>query len=289
MDTRWRGSEGMVRPEPVGAASIFPAAPTVSRRGPLLTSTMARSDRGGFLSTLTDRAFWLGLAAIALGLVTFALLFNFAVMPIWTRHDAAVSVPDVKEMTPGDAQSALLLAGLEGEAREQPYNPNVEADVIVDQSPAAGTTVKPGRRIYYYVNVSPKQLVVVPDVVSLSEGKAREDVDDRGLVVDRVEMDTVRTPYENTVTRQAPTAESRVPVGTRVTLWISPGVESGRQVTVPNVVGMSVVEARDAIRAAELWVDSPRATEGTVTRQEPSRGESLNPGQEVRIFTGDDA
>lgn len=235
----------------------------------------------------SDRAFWLGLLAISLGLLVFALLFNYAVMPIWTRHDASVQVPDVKEMSPGDAESALLLAGLEGEYQEQPYNPNVAADVVVDQSPAAGTAVKPGRRIYYYVNVSPKQLVAVPNVVSLSEGKAREDVGDRGLVIDRVELDSVRTPYENTVTRQAPTADSRVPVGTRVTLWISPGIENGRQVTVPGVVGMTVQEARAAIQEAELWVDSPRATSGEVVRQEPVRGETLKPGEEVRIYTSD--
>ncbi|WP_420455920.1 PASTA domain-containing protein [Rubrivirga sp.] len=250
---------------------------------------MDRSDRGGFLSVLGDRAFWLGLGVIVAGLVVFALLFNSAVMPIWTRHDAAVQVPDVKELTPDEAQNVLLLAGLDWEEQEQPYNPNVPADVVVDQSPASGTTVKPGRRIYYYVNVSPKQLVVVPDVVSLSEGKAREDVGDRGLVVDRVEMDTVRTPYENTVTRQMPASDSRVPVGTRVTLWISPGVESGREVTVPNVVGMSTDEARAAISDAGLWVDSPRAAEGAVTRQDPAKGERLNPGEEVRIYTDDDA
>lgn len=273
-----------MRAEAGGGSGIFKDAPRHSRR-PSDPLAMARSDRGGFLSVLTDRAFWLGLVAIALGLVLFALLFNFAVMPIWTRHDAAVTVPDVKEMTPDEAHGELLLAGLGWEAREQPYNPNVAADVIVDQSPAAGTTVKPGRRIYYYVNVSPKQLVVVPRVISLSEGKAREDIGDRGLVVDRVELDTVRTPYENTITRQEPAAESRVPVGTRVTLWISPGVESGRQVTVPDVVGMTVSEAREAISQAELWVDSPRAVEGEVVRQEPNRGDRLNPGQEVRIYT----
>ena len=248
---------------------------------------MARTDRSGLGALLTDKAFWLGLIAIATGLVVFALLFNFAVMPIWTRHDATVQVPDVRTLTPDDAENTFLLAGLEGEYAEQPYNPNVEADVVVDQSPAAGTEVKPGRRVYYYVNVSPKQLVVVPDVGSRSESRAREDIGDRGLVVDRVEMDTVRTPYENTVTRQAPDAGTRVPVGTRVTLWISPGVENGREVTVPDVLGIPVEEARRRILAAELWVDSPRADSGTVERQEPARGERLKPGEEVRIFTGD--
>ena len=247
---------------------------------------MATTDRGPVRAVLTDKAFWLGFGAIATGLVVFALLFNFAVMPIWTRHDSAVQVPDLRELAPGDAESALLMAGLEGEFEEQPYNPNVAADVVVDQSPMAGTEVKPGRRIYYYVNVSPKELVAVPDVVSLSEGKAREDIGDRGLIVDRVEIDTVRTPYENTITRQSPGAGQSVPAGTRITLWTSPGVENGREVSVPNVVGMTVQEARDRIREAELWVDSPRAESGEVTRQEPERGEQLNPGQEVRIYTG---
>lgn len=249
---------------------------------------MARPDSKGLRATLTDRAFWLGLGAIVAGLVAFALLFNMAVMPIWTRHDAAVTVPDVRELSPGEAQNALLLAGLDWEEQLQPFNPNVAADVVVDQSPAAGTTVKPGRRIYYYVNESPKQLAVVPSVVSLSEGKAREDIGDRGLVVERVETDSVRTPYENTVTRQQPEAQSRVPVGTRVTLWISPGIDTRREVTVPDLVGMDVPEARAAIRNAELWVDSPRADSGRVRRQEPRPGGLLNPGQEVRIYTDSD-
>ncbi len=250
---------------------------------------MAQSERTGIAALLTDRAFWIGLIAIASGLVIFALLFNSAVMPLWTRHDAAIEVPDVKQMSPDDAQSALRVAGLEGEYGEQPYNPNVPADVVVDQSPASGTTVKPGRRIYYYVNVSPKELVVVPEVVSLSESKAREDIADRTLVVDRVEMDSVRTPYENTVTRQSPASGSSVPVGTRVTLWISLGVDNGRDVRVPNVVGSTVDDARRQIREVELWVDSPRAESGEVTRQEPAAGERLNPGQEVRIYTGSDS
>ena len=246
---------------------------------------MAPSDSGGLRALLTDRAFWLGLTAIAAGLVVFALLFNFAVMPIWTRHDATVSVPDVRNMAPDDAESALLLAGLEGVYDEQPYNPNIDPDIVVDQSPAAGATVKPGRRIYYYVNAQPQGLVPVPGVVSLSEGKAREEIDETELVVGRVEIDSVRTPYENTVTRQQPEEGRQVPVGTRVMLWLSPGVDNTREVRVPDVVGLPASEARERIRNAELWVDSPRAESGEITRQEPERGEMLHPGEEVRIYT----
>ena len=241
---------------------------------------------------LTDRAFWLGLGAIAAGLVVFALLFNFAVMPIWTRHEAAVSVPDLQSLAPGDAQNALLLAGLEWDEREQPFNPNVPVDVVVDQSPAAGTSVKPGRRIYYYVNVSPKGLVVMPQVLSFSQSRAEEIIRDSslvdgspGLVVDRVETDTLRTPYPNTVTRQSPAPRTQVPVGTRVTLWISPGTDNSRDVEVPDVVGLPVEEARTAIRNAELWADPMQEISGAITRQEPARGERLHPGEQVQIFS----
>lgn len=246
---------------------------------------MASPDDSRLRSALTDRAFWIGLGAIGVGLLVIALLFNYAVMPIWTRHEAAVSVPNVREMEPAEADRTLLLAGLEGEYDEQPYNPNLPPDIVVDQSPSAGATVKPGRRVRYYVNASPKDLVTVPGVVSLSEGKAREAIGDASLGVGRVETDSVRTPYENTITRQQPESGRQVPVGTRVALWVSPGVDNSREVEVPDVVGLPVAEARAEIRAAGLWVDSPRATSGEVTRQEPRRGEQLNPGQEVRIYT----
>ena len=61
-------------------------------------------------------------------------------------------------------------------------------------------------------------------------------------------------------------------------------MDGRRKVTVPNVVGLPVEDARERIRGAELWVDSPRAESGTVSRQEPERGATLNPGQEVRIY-----
>ena len=246
---------------------------------------MARSRSGGLLTVLTDRVFWFGLVALAVGLALFVLLFNFAIMPIWTRHDATVAVPDVREMEPVEAERALLLAGLEGAYDEQPYNPNVSPDIVVEQSPVAGTQVKPGRRIYYYVNVSPKELVQVPRVVSLSEGTARTEIEEVNLAVGRVEMDTLRTPYENTVTRQQPEEGRQVPLGTRMTLWISPGVDNTREVTVPNVVGLSADEARARLRGLGLFVDSPRVEGGEITRQEPDRGERLNPGEEVRIYT----
>ncbi|MEO0559753.1 MAG: PASTA domain-containing protein [Bacteroidota bacterium] len=244
---------------------------------------MARSESTS-TSMFMDRAFWIGLLGIAAGLVGFVLLLNFAIMPLWTRHDAAIAVPNVSGMSAVEAEATLERAGLNAAPDRMIYNANLEADVVLEQNPEAGTEVKPGRRIYFYVNESPKQLVLVPDVVSLSEGVARPRVTEAGLVVAGTEIDSMRTPYENTVTRQVPNAGSQVRQGTRMTLWLSPGVGT-RQVRVPDVAGLSTDEARSRLRQVGLWVDSPRATNGEVLWQDPDRGETLKEGQEVRIYT----
>ena len=235
-------------------------------------------------SVLADKVFWLGLVGIAMGIAVFALLFNYAVMPLWTRHDAAITVPDVREMSDAQAASALRAAGLGAEMREQPFNPNLAADIVVEQTPDPNTSVKPGRRVYYYVNTSPKELTVTPDLASLAEGVARTRLEEAGLAVGRVESDTVRTPFRNTVTRQTPPAGRQVPEGTRVTLWLSPGPGTAN-VRVPNVIGNTPEEAREIIRRSGLWVDSPSATGDRVRSQQPEEGSTLKEGEEVRIST----
>lgn len=252
---------------------------------------MARSDdtpRRGFLrSVLTDGAFWLGLGAIVLAGLLSVVLFNYAVMPLYTRHDATVQVPDLRELSPSQAERALRQAGLEAVQDEQPYNPNVTADVVMDQAPSANTAVKPGRRVYYYINAAPRELVEVPRVLTLAEGRARPAIEEAGLAVGAVRIDTLRTPFESTVTRQLPDPGRRVPQGTRVQLWISPGVGTTR-VSVPDVVGLTPEEARARIFENGLWVDSPEATGERVLRQEPAHRTAMFEGEEVQIYTDEE-
>ncbi len=243
---------------------------------------MDRSDRGGLRAVLTDRAFWLGVLAIVAGLVVFGLLFNFAVMPIFTRHDAAVQVPDVSGMTPDEAQSTLMMAGLEGEEQEQPYNPNVAADVVVDQSPLSGTTVKPGRRVYVYVNASPEGLVTIPsDLIGTDTLNARSDVAGVGLIVTEMTEDDRPGPTRGTVSRVSPPAGTQVPAGTRVRLWWSPGPDESREVEVPDVVDLPFSEAKRTLEEAGFYVAAIDDPARIVDEQDPEAGETLNPGREV--------
>src|SRR5690606_12084247 len=87
-----------------------------------------------------------------------------------------------------------------------------------------------------------------------------------------------------TVTRQVPPGGSAVPQGSRITLWLSPGL--GReQVRVPDVTGLPPGQAREVLREAGLWVRSPEARGDTVRWQEPRPGQRPREGSEVRIHT----
>lgn len=233
---------------------------------------------------LTSGLFWKTLLGIVAGVGLFIFLLNFAVMPLWTRHGADIEVPEVRELQAEEAVEVLERAGLRPERREQPFNPNLPADIVVDQTPLPNSSVKPGRRIYYYVNASPREMVAVPDVGGMAENVAKAELEDAGLLVEDVRMDTVRTPFEGTVTRQTPPGGSAVPQGTRVTLWLSPGLGRER-VRVPDVTGLPPDQARVILLDAELWVSSPEASGDTVRWQDPRAGNRIREGSEVRIHT----
>ncbi len=233
---------------------------------------------------VSSRPFWIRLAALAGAGVLLLFVFNLALMPLWTRHGTSVAVPEVRQLSAGDAERVLERAGLRAEVQPQPYNPNLPPDIVVDQNPLPNATVKPGRRIYYYVNERPRERVRVPDVTSRSEGVARADLEEAGLLIGQVQMDSVHTPYEGTVTRQSPASGLQLPVGSRVALWLSPGIGRNRA-TVPDVTGLTPAEARRIVREAGLWVDSPNARGDVVQWQEPQPGTRLRQGEEIRIHT----
>ncbi len=212
------------------------------------------------------------------------LLMNYVVMPIYTRQGAAVTVPEVRQLSFDQAYNMIEDRDLRPERRDQPFNPSLPRDVVIDQNPPPSASVKPGRRIYLYVNSGVQRVVTMPDVLTLSQSLARSTLADLGLSEVRVEEDDAPSPYEGTVTRQDPEPGETVRIEDVVTLWVSPGLGSG-EVTVPDVRGLAPVDARRELAEAGVWVDPTRSVGGTVTRQEPEAGDEVRRGTEVRIYS----
>ena len=114
------------------------------------------------------------------------------------------------------------------------------------------------------------ELVRVPDVVGMTEDEATEELEAAGFSVEVDERPSKEE--EGEVIKQDPKARERLEEGETVTITVSTGV---RQVTVPDVEGMKLPDAQEAIEAAGLKLGEVTRVEseedpGTVLDQSPS-------------------
>lgn len=231
---------------------------------------------------LRTPVFWLGLGGVLLAAVGLYLLVNSVIMPIYTRQGAAITVPEVREMPYERAAQILREHRLRPERRDQPFNPAAVQGAVLDQNPAPNASVKPGRRIYLYVNSGTERSVTMPEVRTLTESLARSQLAELGLRQVEIRRDDRPSPFRGTVTRQQPEAGNVLRTSEAVTLWVSPGLGEGT-VEVPDVRGLAFEAAAEALQAANLWIDPTREVSGTVTRQEPVAGAEVRAGTEIRL------
>lgn len=238
---------------------------------------------------LASRYLWLML----LGLGSFLLLLYIAVdqfvMPAYTRHHVTVLVPDARGLPVDQADSLLVVNGLDVRHVVSPFVPSFPRNAVVGQDPQPLASVKPGRRVYLQVNSGHAPMVEIPNLYDLSIRQARTTLLGSKLTVGAVLRDTMPSPYQNTVTRQEPPPGDSVMVGGSIDLWISSGLSSTTTM-VPILVGEDVAEAEYLLRRAKLQFvlfevpDPGDAFPNTVTRVIPPPGSELPEGSEIRLF-----
>jgi beta-lactam-binding protein with PASTA domain len=163
------------------------------------------------------------------------------------------------------------------------------AGEVLEQSPVAGRTLQPGGMVTLTIARAVAPVVVrmdVPDVVSLPVAEATASLRRAGL---RAQVELVSSSgAAGTVVKQTPAAGSEVEEGTLVSLAIarsqSPPVT---RVEVPDVVGSTVDEARQTLRALGLRVSVrtvlAQTPAGTVVGQTPSANSTVREGSSVRL------
>lgn len=234
------------------------------------------------------------------------VLLDAVVMPSYTRHDASVRVPNVEDQPFESAKATMEEKGLNVQRQVGRYNPNVDQGIVVDQTPLARATVKPGRRVYLTVNSGEVPMVKIPDLNGVSVREAKNRISAADLEVGTVEPDSIPSPYANTITRQSPAPGDSLQQGSTVDLWYSTGLGE-RSVEVPEVVGRTVADAQrmlldnqlrfivvdtsvaDTADAQSSQADSTDALEELYVRQQGRPPDTeVRAGTEIRLFTTDD-
>jgi eukaryotic-like serine/threonine-protein kinase len=236
-------------------------------------------------SLLSNRYFWGGFSALlVLGGILY-ILINYLIMPLYTRHDVSVTMPDVTNMSANEAERILAQRGLRVQYSEHRFTAGAPRDVVIDQSPAPNARVKPGRRVYISVNTGDVPQVTVPHLEGFSLREATSRLRAAGLRVAETRPDTIPAPYPNTITRQDPRAGAVLSQGQSVRLWYSTGLGQSF-VEIPDVTGLTVEEASELLLSAILRsVVIGDAEEGQiVARQSRPPGTRVREGFEIRLF-----
>lgn len=197
----------------------------------------------------------------------------------------SVTVPDLTNMTPTEADAELGRVGLIGQTGDS-VNSDIEVGRIASQSPSSGTTAKAGETVVYHLSKGP-ETVDVPYVVGWSQNAATETLREAGfeVVVNSEENDSydIGVVFAQSVTGTANK-------GTEVVLTVSSGSSKAQ---VPNVFGLSEYEATNQLENAGFGVVTTYASSevmsaGYVISQTPSGMTSRGAIVEITISTGPD-
>jgi serine/threonine-protein kinase len=194
-----------------------------------------------------------------------------------------VRVPALAGRKLAEARSLLKQDGLEPGMVTRAFSEDVPRGSVVSARPADGTKVRAGTAVALVV--SKGSPIDVPDVTGDDEADARAELEDAGLKV-RIATERVNSSEfdKGQVVKQSPNAGGRAAEGDTVTLTLSKGPE---MIEVPDVVGDSVDEARQALEGAGFQVDEDRGLLGlfgdTVKGQSVEGGERAPKGSTITI------
>ncbi len=164
-------------------------------------------------------------------------------------------------------------------------NPDVPAGQVISQTPGAGEKVKEQRTIHLVVSKGVGD-ITVPDLSDLTVDQARQRLKDVGLVVGKITQQSVDGKKDGVVIAQSPSGDSKVSKGTTIDLVVNKA--KAKKVKVPNLVGMTLKDARDTLSNAHLGVNQVAGSveeKSVVVEQSIKAGDEIDEGSTLNLTT----
>ena len=226
-----------------------------------------------FITNLPQKYIWIGMAVLFI--ICFAWAF-FSFGNFWSTEN--ITVPNVVGKPVEVAETTLKKLDLKVSVDEIASD-DVPAVQVISQTPAAGTNVK-ARRIIHLTVSKGGSAMLIPDLKGLTLEQAKERLDKMGLTLGAVENGNDPDKPSDVIISQSPESGAKATKGTRVNIVIN----MKQKVHVPNVVGMTLADARNTLLSMKLSVGTINASDGTSTddssaiiiSQDPAGGESTS-------------
>jgi serine/threonine-protein kinase len=228
---------------------------------------------------------WVKIIVVFVSIIIFALLMDKIVMPLYVQFGNEVDLPDVIEMPVNEAQSLLEEQGFEIVIRDSLYDASHPVGTVIEQNPYPYAVVKEGRRVYLTVSIG-EEPIIMPNLFGVSPREA-----ELILVTHELKLGSRNYVYsdryhEGTVMGQSYPQGQQIKSGSRIDIIISLG-QLGVEAVVPDLVGKSLHEARERLRAVKLdiadieWEERDNILPETIISQSLPAGKSFSPDETI--------
>jgi len=239
-----------------------------------------------FVAYLKEHAY----VKFLLALITLAIIFLSVVVIVVKVGDARkpkdIQIPNFTNMTLEQAKQVATENKLVLHENEPKFHVEIPEGQIISQEPPyqANYTIKEGSTVKVTVSKG-QEIVKVEKVVGSTKDEAYNKLKDLGFeIVINEEFD--KEVEKGYVIEQDLKEGEEVLAGTTITLKVSAGIE---QVEVPNLLGLTEEEAKQAIVAAKLkWkrtdkVEDNSQPNGKIVNQSISSGSTVDEDTEITI------
>lgn len=192
------------------------------------------------------------------------------------------TVPNVVDSSEDEAAETLEAAGYEVET-ESDYSSTVAEGKVAKQSPVGGRQLAKGSTVTITISKG-AEIVTVPDIVEMTEEKAKQALKDANLEAGTVTQEASDSVAEGKVISQGTEKGKRVSAGTKISFVVSKGEDT---VSVPNLKGLTKNKAIAALTAKGLKVGSvteeysSSVDKGKVISQSVASGEKVKSSTKV--------
>ena len=212
---------------------------------------------------------------------------DYAILP-WYVSSPEIKVPKVIGLKDQDAINILKDANLDPIVSDTTFDDKVAKGSVMFQKPESGSIVKKGRRVYIIISGG-EPMVIVPILKGHSLTEAKLSLERVGLKLGHVSEQPSQNP-PSVIFDQQFTAGTQLRKGESVGITVSSGPVEEGDITVPDLIGKSLVEAEKLLADSNLTVGklnyqpSFSLLPNTILDQYPSKGNKVNKGAAVDLF-----
>ena len=231
---------------------------------------------------------WLYKATIVMGiLIIVTLLLDKIALPLYVKLGEETEIPDVLEMHIDEADRILTEKGFQVLVRDSMYDADHPEGYVIEQNPYPYATVKENRRVYLTISIGEKP-IIMPNLFGVSPREAELILDSYGLRLNAKNYIYSDIYHEGTVIGQSYPQGQEIRAGSPIDITISLGALK-EDLIVPDLIGKSLYEARQRIKAMDLKIgdiiyeEKANILPETVVQQSLPAGSVFEPGQTIDL------